>query len=58
MNPFKPVPNATAADETRRINALDQSCQKCHDQDNDVHWDFKKKWPFIIHHETKHKPQK
>lgn len=58
MNAFKPKPDATAAEETRRINALDQACQKCHDQDNDVHWDFKKKWPGIVHHEKRDKSKK
>lgn len=58
MNPFKPQASATAAEETRRINSLDQACQKCHDQDNDVHWDFKKKWPSIVHHEKRDKPKK
>jgi cytochrome c554/c'-like protein len=24
-------------------------CQKCHDQENDVHWNFSKKWPKVIH---------
>ena len=34
----------------RRMNAIDQSCQKCHDHDNDVHWTFEK-WTkkHIIH---------
>lgn len=26
----------------RRINLMDQACQKCHDHDNDVHWTFDK----------------
>lgn len=49
MNPFKVVEGANQADWTKRLNLIDQACQKCHDIDNDVHWDFKKKWPRIIH---------
>ncbi len=51
MNPFKERPGETPEDKTRRLNLLDQSCQQCHDQDNDVHWDFNKKWPLIAHPE-------
>lgn len=32
-----------------RMLKIDFSCQKCHDQENDVHWNFNKKWPEIIH---------
>jgi hypothetical protein len=32
------------------MNALDQSCQKCHDIDNDVNWNIKK-WDKIFHKE-------
>ena len=28
---------------------MDLYCQSCHDIDNDVHWNFEKKWPQIIH---------
>jgi hypothetical protein len=51
MNPFRVSPNEDPAAKTKRINSLDASCQKCHDTDNDVHWDFGKKWPKIEHHE-------
>jgi hypothetical protein len=50
MNPFKFDPKETAEAATQRLNRIDQSCQQCHDQDNDVHWDFKMKWPKIVHH--------
>jgi len=54
MNPYRPLPpGATPAAEAQRINLLDQSCQKCHDIDNDVHWNFAKKWPKIVHHESR-----
>ena len=42
MNPYKTQPNETEAQKTLRINRLDLSCQKCHDIDNDVHWNIKK----------------
>lgn len=50
MNPFKPKPNETAAQRERRMNALDQACQKCHDIDNDVNWNINK-WNKIVHRE-------
>lgn len=49
MNPFKAKPEETPEQATKRQFLVDQSCQQCHDQDNDVHWDFKKKWPKIAH---------
>jgi hypothetical protein len=51
LNPFKEKEGESAEEKTRRINLMDQACQHCHDQDNDVHWDFKKKWPQIAHPE-------
>lgn len=48
MNPYKTQPNETEEEAKRRINLLDQSCQKCHDQDNDVHWSIDK-WKKIAH---------
>ena len=35
-----------------RPHAIDQMCQKCHDQDNDVTWlnnGFERKWPKVDH---------
>jgi hypothetical protein len=48
MNPYKTQPNENAVQRDRRMNALDQSCQKCHDIDNDVNWNIKK-WDKIVH---------
>jgi hypothetical protein len=33
----------------RRMLNLDKFCQSCHDVENDVNWNFDKKWPQIIH---------
>jgi len=52
LNPHKPKPDETPEETRRRLNLIDQSCQKCHDTDNDVHWNFDKKWPKIIHREA------
>jgi hypothetical protein len=41
MNPWKHRANPKLA--------MDVFCQKCHDVDNDVHWNFDKKWPKIVH---------
>src|SRR5262249_49755890 len=51
MNPFKAKEGESAEEASKRQFLIDQSCQQCHDQDNDVHWDFKKKWPKIAHPE-------
>lgn len=42
MNPFRTMPNETPQQKEKRLNALDLSCQKCHDIDNDVHWNLDK----------------
>lgn len=51
MNPYKATPEELDPKtdptrlkilRTRRHNAIDQFCQKCHDHDNDVHWTFDK----------------
>src|SRR5262249_46614586 len=46
MNPWKIQPGENEKQHKLRV---DQSCQKCHDTDNDVHWDFDKKWPKVAH---------
>jgi hypothetical protein len=50
MNPYKAPATETPEQEKRRLGLIDQSCQKCHDTDNDVHWSFAKKWPLVVHH--------
>lgn len=50
MNPYKPKANETPEEEKQRMIRLDAFCQKCHDQDNDVHWTIEK-WKKIIHRE-------
>jgi hypothetical protein len=50
MNPYKVPADETPEQEKRRLSLIDQSCQKCHDTDNDVHWNFAKKWPLVVHH--------
>jgi hypothetical protein len=49
MNPCKTVDGETPLEKAKRIRLLDESCMKCHDTDNDVHWDLNKNWPKIIH---------
>jgi hypothetical protein len=46
INPWKYLP------KDKRKDAIDQMCQKCHDQDNDVTWlhnGFERKWPKVEH---------
>jgi hypothetical protein len=52
MNPFKEKPGETPAQKSKRLLASDQACQRCHDVDNDVHWNFTEKWPKIAHPTT------
>lgn len=53
MNPLKTQKNETPQQRTARENKLNDACMKCHDTDNDVHWDIKK-WVEgkIVHKET------
>ena len=37
------------APEQRIINAVSQTCTKCHDGENDPHFDLAKYWPKIFH---------
>lgn len=48
MNPFKTREKETPEQKRVRINRLDGSCRKCHDEDNDANWDIKK-WEKIAH---------
>jgi len=45
LNPWKAQPGEDGA---KRVGRIDQSCQKCHDTDNDVRWSFDK-WKLIAH---------
>jgi hypothetical protein len=49
LNPWKAPANETPAQKSKRIGTIDQMCQKCHDQDNDVHYKFEKRWPDVDH---------
>jgi hypothetical protein len=51
MNPWRAPEQESDEDRARRFLRVEQDCMKCHDQDNDVHWNFEKKWPFIVHRE-------
>jgi hypothetical protein len=42
MNPIKTQPNESPAAKDQRLKRLDDSCYKCHNIDNDVHWNIKK----------------
>ena len=41
-----------AAHVAGQLRKQDDFCQKCHDQENDVHWDYQKAWPKIQHNST------
>jgi hypothetical protein len=57
MNRYKTQPKETAEQKLQRINALDQFCVRCHDLDNDVHFNISK-WEKIAHPEPKQKAGK
>jgi hypothetical protein len=49
INPYRWEANETPQARIRRLNQIDIFCQKCHDIDNSVHFDFAKYWPKIVH---------
>jgi hypothetical protein len=49
MNPWKAPAGETAEQKAIRILTIDKACQRCHDPDNDVNWNFDKKWPKVEH---------
>lgn len=56
MNPFKTPKNETEEAKKVRLNRLDQSCQHCHNIDNDVKWSkvsIEEKWKQIAHSKGK-----
>ncbi|MCS7047001.1 MAG: hypothetical protein NZO58_11650 [Gemmataceae bacterium] len=48
INPWAVHYNQGVA-EKRRLLTIDFMCQKCHDTENDVHWNFEKRWADVIH---------
>ena len=51
INPYKyrgARPEEKAAKQ-KRMNVIGDYCMRCHDPDNDVHFDIDKDWPKIIH---------
>lgn len=48
MNPWA-VHFNKGVPEKVRLQRIDNFCQTCHDIENDVHWDFKTRWPKVIH---------
>jgi hypothetical protein len=53
LNPWK---SGQTAGQAQRLG-VDLFCQKCHDVDNDVHWNFDKNWPKIAHPTPKKQAQ-
>jgi hypothetical protein len=52
LNPWKAKPDETPEQKTQRLHAIEESCVKCHDSENDVTWTpgaFAKKWAPIAH---------
>ena len=49
MNPVERGQVAMPPAQLRVINAVSNACQKCHDVENDPHFDLYKYWPKIAH---------
>ena len=49
INEFAAKHNPRVPPENVRQRRIDDFCQSCHDIENDVHWDFAKKWPKVAH---------
>lgn len=49
MNPWKPTAGETKKQKDERLLRVNDFCRNCHDADNDVHYDFDKRWPPISH---------
>lgn len=47
-----PFPQA----EKRVLDRADQVCQRCHDMDNDPHFNFEKFWPKVVHSNLPQQP--
>jgi hypothetical protein len=50
INPYRYDPEERPAARAQRINRIDQSCQHCHDIENDVNWKIDKWWDGGIVH--------
>jgi len=48
LNPWAKHFNSGLPEKTR-LQKIDNFCQNCHDIENDVHWQFAKRWPQVIH---------
>src|SRR5262249_1051960 len=48
LNPWARHFNSGLPEKTR-LQKIDNFCQNCHDIENDVHWQFSKRWPQVIH---------
>lgn len=49
MNPFQPKKGETPQQTKQRLLRLDTSCTKCHDPENDIPWELKKRWKDVVH---------
>jgi hypothetical protein len=49
MNPFKAKGDETELQKNRRMLRINDFCRKCHDDENDVNWNFKDRWPDVEH---------
>ncbi|HKI38627.1 MAG TPA: multiheme c-type cytochrome [Gemmataceae bacterium] len=53
INPWKAPKDETPAQKGQRMGRIEGMCRECHDEENDVHWNFAAKWvPKKIIHMT------
>jgi hypothetical protein len=54
LNPDRYIAAETASARETRLRKIESMCTKCHDHENDVHWDWdrflKDRWPKVEHH--------
>ncbi len=49
INPWKAKPGMTKKGNHKRLLQISVACQKCHDPENDVNYNFEKRWAKVVH---------
>jgi hypothetical protein len=61
INPYRFVGTESASARETRLGRIEAQCAKCHNHENDVHWNWdtflKERWP-KIEHQTPHEEKK
>jgi hypothetical protein len=49
LNPVERNEFQLPLEQKRLVNVVEQMCRKCHDSENDPHFDLYKYWPMVVH---------